>query len=62
MAAVDTQMPLKMIVSCIFCGGLAAGEARRAPCTAKNQNEKSAMSGEDTEWKARKAETDLIQR
>ena len=60
-ATVDTQTPLNMIVACIFCGGLAAGEARRAPCTAKDKTEKGKeekyqqMKGEDIVWKAENA-------
>lgn len=47
-ATVDTQIPLNMIVRCMFSGGLAAGEARRAPCTAKKETEqKSAMKRDD---------------
>jgi hypothetical protein len=54
-------------VACMFRGGLAAGEARRAPCTEKDKPEKGKekinqqMKGEDIVRKAEKA-TDLIQR
>jgi hypothetical protein len=51
-----------MIVACMFCGGLAAGEARRAPCTAKYKTEKGKrkniyqqMKGEEIVRKAEKA-------
>ena len=58
----DAQTPLKMIVACMFCGGLAAGEARRAPCTAKDKLEQGQriymyqqMEGKDIVQKAEKA-------
>jgi hypothetical protein len=58
---VDTQTPLNMNVRCMFCGGFAAREARRAPCTAKDETEnkkKRKISNEerhDIEWKLEKA-------
>ena len=36
-----TQAPLKMIARCMFCGGSAAGEARSASCTAKDEPKKT---------------------
>lgn len=36
-----TQAPLKMIALCMFCGGSAAGEARSASCTAKDEPKKT---------------------
>lgn len=67
MATVNTQTPLNMIVACMFCGGLAAGEARRAPCTAKDKTEKgkrkfiSANEGRGHCVEGGKGDTDLIQ-
>ena len=43
----------------MFCGGLAEGEARRAPCTAKKKKlEKKSVN----EGRGRCLETDLAQR
>jgi hypothetical protein len=67
-ATVDTHTPLNMNVECMFCGGLAAGEARRAPCTAKDKNRKgkrrniSANERRGHYVKGGKGEADLIQR
>lgn len=68
-ATVNTQTPLNMIVACMFCGGLAAGEARRAPCTAKDKQKNreiyiyiSANEGRGRCVEGGKGETDLIQR
>jgi len=42
----STQAPLKMIARCMFCGGSAAGEARRASCTVKDETEKKISKEE----------------
>ena len=62
MVAVDIQIPSNIIVSCMFCGGFAVGEARRAPCTAKDKIETGKrmniyqqMKGEKIVRKAEKA-------
>jgi hypothetical protein len=62
MVTVDIQIPLNTIVACMFCGGFAVGEARRAPCTAKDEIETGKriniyqqMKGEEIVRRAEKA-------